>query len=50
MADVMRSNGKIFVVVAVAATVMAGIIGFMVYLDMRIRKMEKAQSSKQNTK
>jgi len=50
MADVMRSNGKIFVVVAVAATVMAGIIGFMVYLDMRIRKMEKAQNSKQNTK
>ena len=50
MADVMRSNGKIFVVVAVVATVMAGIIGFMVYLDMRIRKMEKAQSSKQNTK
>lgn len=45
MADVMRSNGKIFVVVAVASTVMAGIIGYMVYLDMRIRKMEKAREN-----
>ena len=48
MADVMRSNGKIFVVVGVASTVMAGIIVFMVYLDMRVSKMEKAQSNKQN--
>jgi heme/copper-type cytochrome/quinol oxidase subunit 2 len=40
MADVMRSNGKIYVVVAVAAVVMAGIIGYMVYMDMRIRQIE----------
>ncbi|MFN5324485.1 MAG: CcmD family protein [Bacteroidota bacterium] len=45
MADVMRSNGKIYVVVAVAATVMAGIIGYMAYMDARIRKMEKKQQN-----
>ena len=48
MADVMRSNGKIFVVVAVASVVMAGIIGYMVYMDLRIRKMEKDSEDASN--
>ena len=41
MADVMRSNGKIYVVVAVAALVMIGILVYLVVLDRKIGAMEK---------
>jgi hypothetical protein len=41
MADVMRSNGKIYVVVGVIALLMAGIIVFLVNLDRKISKLEK---------
>ncbi len=50
MADVMRSNGKIYVVVAVAAVVMAGIIGYLTYMDMRIRQLEKNNRSELDNK
>ena len=41
MADVMRSNGKIYVVVLVLATIFAGIIAYLVRLDRKITKLEK---------
>ncbi len=41
MADTMRSNGKIYVVVAVLATIFAGIFAYLVYLDRKITKAEK---------
>ena len=41
MADAMRSNGKIYVVVLVLATIFAGIIAFLVHLDKKITKIEK---------
>jgi CcmD family protein len=41
MADVMRSNGKIYVVVTVLATIFAGIFAYLVYLDRKISKLEK---------
>ena len=41
MADTMRSNGKIYVVVAVLATIFAGIFAYLVYLDRKISKLEK---------
>ena len=41
MADMMRSNGKIYVVVAVLATIFAGIFAYLVYLDRKIGKIEK---------
>jgi hypothetical protein len=41
MADVMRSNGKIYVVVAVMSTILAGLILYLVSLDRRIRRMER---------
>lgn len=41
MADTMRSNGKIYVVVLVLATIFAGIIGFLIYLDRKITRLEK---------
>lgn len=41
MADAMRSNGKIYVVVLVLATIFAGIILFLVNLDRKISNLEK---------
>jgi hypothetical protein len=41
MADVMRSNGKIYVVVAVAALVMLGILSYLVVLDRKVSRLEK---------
>ena len=41
MADVMRSNGKIYVVVAVLVTIFIGIIFYLIRLDRKITKLEK---------
>jgi hypothetical protein len=43
MADNMRSNGKIYVVVLVLATIFAGIILYLIRLDRKISKLEKQQ-------
>lgn len=41
MADVMRSNGKIYVVVAVCLTILIGLIIYMILIDRKISKLEK---------
>ena len=41
MADTMRSNGKIYVVVAVILTIFAMLILYLVRLDRKISKLEK---------
>lgn len=41
MADTMRAEGKIYVVVLVLATIFAGIIAYLVRLDRKINKLEK---------
>jgi len=41
MAETMRSNGKIYVVVAVAAIVMIGILIYLIFLDRKISSIEK---------
>ena len=41
MADVMRSNGKIYVVIAVIVAIFAGIIIYLVRLDRKLTKLEK---------
>ena len=41
MADAMRQNGKIYVVVAVICTIFAGIVLYLVRLDRKISKLEK---------
>jgi len=41
MADTMRSNGKIFVVVAVLAIIFLGIIFYLIRLEKRIKQLEK---------
>jgi hypothetical protein len=41
MADTMRSNGRIYVVVAVLVTILIGLILYMIRLDRKISKLEK---------
>lgn len=41
MADEMRNNGKIYVVVAVIVTIFAGILLYLVRLDRKLTKLEK---------
>jgi hypothetical protein len=41
MADVMRSNGKIYVVVAVCLIILVGLFLYVAGIDRKIRKMEK---------
>jgi len=41
MADTMRSNGRIYVVVAVIVLILVGLILYLVRLDRKITKMEK---------
>ena len=43
MADTMRSNGKIYVVIAVILTIFAGIIIYLIRLDRKMTKLEKEQ-------
>jgi hypothetical protein len=41
MADVMRSNGKIYVVVAVLATIFIGLMFFLIRIDKKVQKLEE---------
>ena len=43
MADLMRSNGKIYVVVAVVATILIGLIAYMIRVEKKISTLEKEQ-------
>ena len=42
MADTMRSNGKIYVVVAVILTIFAGLVLYLIRLDRKLSKLEKS--------
>jgi len=41
MASLMRSNGKIYVVVAVVLSILLGLIAYLIRLDRKISKLEK---------
>ena len=41
MADTMRSNGKIYVVIAVCLTILIGLFIYVFLLDKRISRFEK---------
>ena len=43
MADTMRSNGKIYVVVAVILTILLGLVLYLVRIDKKISKLEKTE-------
>lgn len=50
MADTMRSEGKIYVVVAMILIVLAGLIVYLFMLDRKLDKMEKMIGGKDKTK
>lgn len=41
MADALRADGKIYVVIAVVVTILTGLILYVARLDRKISKMEK---------
>jgi uncharacterized membrane protein len=41
MADTMRSNGKIYVVVAVCITILVGLFIYVFIIDKKISRFEK---------
>jgi hypothetical protein len=43
--DLMRSNGRIYVVIAVILTILAGLILYLIRLDRKIAKLEKEANS-----
>lgn len=44
MADTMRSNGRIYVVVAVVVLILLGLFLYLVRLDKKITRLEKNKS------
>jgi hypothetical protein len=44
-ADVMRSGGKIYVVMAIVITILAGLLIYMARLDRKLSKLEKGGSA-----
>ncbi len=46
MADLMRSNGKIYVVIAVVTIIMTGLIIYLIRLDRIITRIEKKLTEK----
>jgi len=40
MADTFRSEGKIYVVIAVLAIVFLCLVGYLIYIDIKLKKLE----------
>lgn len=50
MADTFRADGKIYVVVAVLATIFAGIVVFLIATESKLKKLEDLVYSEQASK
>jgi hypothetical protein len=50
MADTFRSEGKIYVVVAIVLIVLTGLIAFLFLLDRKLTRLEKMMETKNQTK
>jgi hypothetical protein len=50
MADTFRSEGKIYVVVAIVLIVLSGLIAFLFLLDRKLTRLEKMMEAKDQTK
>ena len=46
MADTFRSEGKIYVVVAILVLIFVGLIGYLILLDRKVTRLEKRLSEK----
>ena len=40
MADTFRNNGKFYVVIAVIGIVFISLVGYLIYIDTKLRKLE----------
>jgi hypothetical protein len=47
MADTMRSEGKIYVVLGIILIVLAGLIAYLVLMDRKVARLEKQLSDRQ---
>ena len=48
MADLLRSSGKIYVVVAVLLIILAGLIIFLIRIDSKVSRLEKKTSKEKS--
>ena len=46
MADTLRSEGKIYVVVAIMLVIFLGLIGYLILMDRKVTRLEKKISEK----
>jgi CcmD family protein len=46
MADILRSNGKIYVVVICIVIILVGLLAYLFTLDKRLKKLEKKSAAK----
>ena len=44
--SMMREGGKIYVVYLVLAVILVGILGYLISLELKVRKLEKKQQGK----
>jgi uncharacterized membrane protein YkvI len=45
MADAMRSNGKIYVVMVVCLVILLGLVGYVFRIDRKLTKLENQQKN-----
>ncbi len=45
MADTFRSEGKIYVVIAVLSIIFLCLIGYLIYIDVKLRKLENSKKN-----
>jgi len=48
MADTMRANGKIYVVVGIILIVLVGLIVYLIVLDKKVKKLEDRLTERQS--
>ena len=48
MADTMRAEGKIYVVVGILVLILVGLIGYLALLDRKVGRLEKRLNDKSN--
>ena len=48
MADTMRAEGKIYVVVGILVLISVGLIGYLALLDRKVGRLEKRLNDKSN--
>lgn len=46
MADTFRSEGKIYVVIGVILLIFAVLFAYLIYLDLRLKRIEKEEKNK----